>query len=88
MTTDQMMEEAKIRVSWAGEKTKYYGTKAFDKVNHKITSGELQNDANNVATTVGTTVSTKAKSMWSFLSTKVGEITSSTKNATVTKSVT
>lgn len=64
-----------MRVSWAGQKTKYYGTKAFDKVHHKITSGELKQDVKTTASNVGTAVSTTAKSMWSFVSSKVSELT-------------
>lgn len=42
MSPEQILAEAKEKLTWAGEKTKYYGTKAYEKVSHKITSGELK----------------------------------------------
>lgn len=70
MTPEQILEEAKQKLTWAGEKTKYYGVMAFDKVHHKVTSGELKQDAKKVADTV----STKAKDLWSFMSSKIDEL--------------
>jgi hypothetical protein len=67
MTPEQILAEAKEKLTWAGEKTKYYGTKAYEKVSHKITSGELKQDALKAANTVSET----AKSIWSFVSTKL-----------------
>lgn len=70
MTGDEILNEAKQRLSWAGEKTKFYGGKAYDKVHHKITSGELKQDAKKV----GEKVSTTAKTIWSFVSSKIDEL--------------
>lgn len=44
--------------------------KAYDKVHHKVTSGELKEDAKKV----GEKVSTTAKSVWAFMSSKIEEL--------------
>lgn len=63
-----MLEETKMRLTWAGQKTKFYGGKAIDRVSYKIKSGELKDDAKKAASTVGKA----AKNFWSFVSNKVG----------------
>ena len=42
MNSDQILDEAKEKLNWLGDKTKYYGSKAYNKVHDKITSGELK----------------------------------------------
>lgn len=65
-----MVKEAKERLSWAGTQSKIYGKKAYEKVHHKVTSGELKEDAKKA----GEKVSQTAKSIWAFVSSKIEEI--------------
>ena len=69
MTSDQILDEAKEKLNWLGEKTKHYGSKAYDKVHHKITSGELKEDAKKAADKVSET----AKGIWGFIRSKIEE---------------
>jgi hypothetical protein len=52
MTTDEMIEEVKHSMIKLGGKAKDLGKRAYDKVNYKITSGELKEDAKKAATKV------------------------------------
>ena len=69
MTSDQILEEAKEKLNWLGEKTKHLGSKAYDKVHHKISSGELKEDAKKAADKV----SEAAKGIWGFIRSKIEE---------------
>jgi hypothetical protein len=42
MTSDELLDYTKEKAIWFGSKTKELGGKAFDKVHHKVTSGELK----------------------------------------------
>lgn len=49
MTSEELLSGAKEKIYWFGDKTKKMGVKAYDKVHHKITSGELKDDAKKAA---------------------------------------
>ena len=76
MTGDEIMNQAKQRLTWVGNQSKFYGKKAYDKVHHKITSGELKEDAKKA----GDKISSTAKSVWAFMSSKIEEIKKDKKN--------
>ena len=57
----------------AFDKTKEYGGKAYDKIHHKVTSGELKEDAKEVADKVATTT----KYFWGKLVKKFDEVAGS-----------
>lgn len=67
MTSDEILQEAKEKIYWFGDKTKKIGAQAYGKVHHKITSGELKKDAKKAAEKVSET----AKGIWGFIKTKI-----------------
>ena len=70
MTSEELVKEAKERLSWAGTQSKIYGKKAYEKVHYKVTSGELKEDAKKA----GEKVSQTAKSIWAFVSSKIDDL--------------
>lgn len=71
MSAEEMMEEVKSRAFYVGNVTKEYGSKAYQTVTSKLSSGELKEGAIKTAEELGT----KAKGLWERLVVKVENIT-------------
>ena len=76
MNSEEMLETAKEKALWFGNKTKELGQQGVKTVQEKWASGQIQEGAKKAATTV----STNAKWLWGKISSTVAELASGENN--------